>query len=154
MGDIIGVVYLIIVIVVFTLICKCLCQSCSQSETPMYSTPVVITSQTHQPVGSPTAYPVQTNVSHSGYTQQPPSAMPMPQPYSSHPTSAPYPASSAPYPSGGQAPYPTGGAPYPTYGQASAPYPPQASMDPPPYNEVMGSENLQKQAPYNPGYSG
>ncbi|CRK91703.1 CLUMA_CG005349, isoform B [Clunio marinus] len=145
------------IFIIFTIFVLCsMCGFCCKknNEGAVFSTPVVITSQTHQPVGSPTAYPVQTNVSHSGYTQQPPSAMPMPQPYSSHPTSAPYPASSAPYPSGGQAPYPTGGAPYPTYGQASAPYPPQASMDPPPYNEVMGSENLQKQAPYNPGYSG
>lgn len=133
----------------------------------LFLAPVVITSQTHQPVGAPRAYPVHTNHYHTTVL---PAAMP--QPYSDstprypaagapYPTTAPYPTEgNASFPRDASAPYPP--APYPPgpYGQqpyppvAAAPYPPQAAMDPPAYNEVVGQQNYQKQAPYNPGYSG
>lgn len=126
----------------------------------------MITSQTHQPVGAPTAYPVPTNHYHT--TVLPPS---MPQPYSDSAAAympprggaAPYPpypvntsgAAQAPYPPSpyNAQPYPpTAGAPYPPQ---SAPYAPQqASMDPPAYNEVVTQQNYQKQSPYNPNFSG
>lgn len=139
--------------------------------------PVVITSQTHQPVGAPVAYPVHTGV-HGGaqttyMTAVTNPAMPMPYsdsaPYPTGPPMGGYPgAGNAPYPVGGNAPYPP--APYgqqPTamyppanstpYPPTTAPYPnapPQAMMNPPAYNEVVFTENHQKQAPYNPNFSG
>lgn len=89
----------------------------------------------------------------------------MPMPYSDH---APYPPAGPPmgaYPMGGQAPYPpapygqqstamyppTNSTPYPP---ATAPYPQQSAMNPPAYNEVVFNENHQKQAPYNPNFTG
>lgn len=133
----------------------------------LFLAPVVITSQTHQPVGAPQAYPVHTGgpgVMHSSYQSAvaPPS---MPMPYSDN---APYPTgpSMGAYPVGGNAPYPPApygqqqstamyppatSSPYPP--PATAPYP-QQSMNPPAYNEVVFNENHQKQAPYNPNYTG
>lgn len=86
-----------------------------------------------------------------------------PYPQGQYPTGGqhpPYPTSqTAPYPS--QMPYPQQGyqgqsnAPYPTT-QSAAPYPTASHlpmMDPPAYNEVVGNESYQKQAPYNPNYN-
>lgn len=130
----------------------------------------MITSQTHQPVGAPTAYPVHTTGSGVNQTsyQTTVGAPGMPMPYSDN--STPYPAGP---PMMGGAPYPTGapmaGVPYPPapYGQpqgmyppASSPYPPQAApyppqqeMNPPTYTDVVGNQTYQKQAPYNPNYT-
>lgn len=154
----------------------------------LFLAPVVITSQTHQPVGSPSAYPI--HGPHVTSTQYSP-AMPMPYsdntstaPYPtgtmpSYPSSAPYPTN-APYPPTGASPYPATGvahypptsAPYPptTYEppqqsfppSASSPYPPQIApynqaminQQPPAYNEVVFNETNQKQAPYNPNFTG
>jgi hypothetical protein len=139
----------------------------------LFLAPVVITSQTHQPVGAPTAYPIHQG--HPGINQtsyQTQVAPQMPMPYSDAP--APYPmAGNPPYPVGGNAPYPVGGnAPYPPapYGQqpypptaspypaaGNAPYPPSqqaAMMDPPPYNDVVSGNSYQKQAAFNPNFSG
>lgn len=142
----------------------------------LFLAPVVITSQTHQAVGSPTAYPVP-----GGYQTAAHGPMPLPysdstpypigvnqtsypaagMPYPAYPPQqggSPYPPQSTPYPpAGAAAPYPPAGgaAPYPI-----SPYPPQngaqygQGMNPPAYNEVVGNENYQKQAPYNPNFSG
>lgn len=122
----------------------------------------MITSQTHQPVGAPTAYPVhQTSgpgVVQSSYHTTIVSAPAMPMPYSD---SAPYPtgptqySSAAPYP---PAPYGQQQPMYPPAANAS-PYPPQSApygqqAMPPTYTDVMGNQTYQKQSPYNPGYSG
>lgn len=142
---------------------------------------MVITSQTHQPVGSATAYPVYnasqptTNI-HSNYQHIPLSGPTMPMPYSDN--SAPYPTGSVPMPYPPATPYPPApygqpvgayppsapnhSAPYPPSGpsQHSAPYPPpqpalyNQDVQPPPYHEVVFNETGQKQAPYNPNFTG
>lgn len=130
----------------------------------MLTAPVVITSQTHQPVGG-SAYPVHAAV--PGVPQ-----MPMPYTDSSQPP-YPMPSAGAPYPiSGNAGPYPPAGATFPMSGN-TAPYPPagayppsnptsgppypystqqQATMDPPAYNEVVSNSSYQKQAPFNPNF--
>jgi len=162
------------IFILFTIFVLCsLCGFCckNRNEGAIFSTPVVITSQTHQPVGSSTAYPVgphpTTNI-HTNYYHTPIAPPSMPMPYSdnattypagpTYPGSAPYPAS-APYP---QAPYPPVGqqSPYPP---VTSPYPPQPApynqqalnnQQPPAYNEVVFNETHQKQAPYNPNFTG
>lgn len=139
----------------------------------LFLAPVVITSQTHQPVGAPTAYPVHTGgpgVMQSNYNASAAPAMPMP-----YTDNTPYPTGPpmGTYPTGGNAPYPPApygqqqtamyppapSGPYPpaasgNYPPSTAPYPQQAMMNPPPYNEVVFSDNHQKQAPYNPNFTG
>lgn len=129
----------------------------------------MITSQTHQPVGSASAYPVYgphvtPNVVQSSnhHMTMAPAAMPMPYsdnsaPYPTGPGPMPYP-SSTPYPPATYSPQSTGAYP-PT---ASCPYPPQPApynqaminQQPPAYNEVVFNETHQKQAPYNPNFTG
>lgn len=79
----------------------------------------------------------------------PQQGMPMPAnygPYGGGATHAPYPTNAAAYPMG---------MPQPAGGVAGMPMPMQnaAMMNPPSYNEVVGNEAYQKQAPYNPNYS-
>lgn len=124
----------------------------------LFLAPVVITSQTHQPVGAPHAYPVAGVQSNYQANVMPPG---MPMPYNDNSTTYPigqpqFQPGPAPYPSvpyGQQPMYPPvgGSAPYPSQ---AAPYPPQAMMQPPTYNEVVGPENYQKQSAFNPNFSG
>lgn len=131
--------------------------------------PVVITSQTHQPVGAPTAYPVHTGGVQTSYHHTVVSSQimqpSMPMPYNG--SSAPYPtgpahpmpgvASYPPAPYGQQATYPPTASPYPPqstpYPQQSAPYPAQPDLNPPTYSDVVTNQSYQKQAPYNPNYT-
>lgn len=84
-------------------------------------------------------------------TAVPPSAYPMPQPGMPMPGNyGPYgvPATNVPYPS--NTPYPMGVQQQPM----GMPMPQNpAMMNPPSYNEVVGNEAYQKQAPYNPNFS-
>lgn len=86
-------------------------------------------------------------------------------PYGAAPGVVPYPGQvvypAPPYPTG-QTPY--AAVPYPTYaagmpqpyqgvpGVAVPPYP--AAPNPPPYDQLISHEGYQKQAPYNPHFSG
>lgn len=122
----------------------------------LFLAPVVITSQTHQPVGSPTAYPVHSNAMPQQFAPVAQQGMPMP-----YGAPAPYPPMNAPYsppmypPAPGSSPYPPQGAPY-----QGAGYPPQVTpyqqgmMNPPSYNDAVNNESFQKQAAYNPNFSG
>lgn len=72
--------------------------------------------------------------------------MPMPgqyNPYTPPQTNAPYPTNT-PYPMGMPQPGSGGAMPMPQN---------PAMMNPPSYNEVVGNEGYQKQAPYNPNFS-
>lgn len=52
-----------------------------------------------------------------------------------------------PYQQAAPAPYPVTAMPQPYGGQSSQPYPPS-------YEQVVGQEGYQKQAPYNPNFPG
>lgn len=108
--------------------------------------PVVVISEQHTNQGP---YPV--TVQHNHTTNVNPQAYPMPQPGMPMPGNyGPYgaPTGQAPYPM--NAPYPVG---MPQPGGMPMPQNPAAMMNPPSYNEVVGSEAYQKQAPYNPNFS-
>ncbi|CAO1437875.1 unnamed protein product [Diamesa tonsa] len=128
---------------------------------PFIDTPVVITSQTHQPVGG---YPVQVQQNPGMQSYQ--TVMMPPQQNVSMPMQQGYPPQQQGYAPVGAAPYPTGGMPYPQaapqqpyppqtgyppqgYQAPYPPGPPEAHMNPPTYNEVVA-----KQAAYNPNYTG
>lgn len=121
--------------------------------------PVVVVSEQHTSAGP---YPVTVQHQHQGNmtAHATPGAYPMPQPHHQQ-QGMPMPGNYGPYAgigmpqAGGQAPYPTN-VPYPAGvpGVGAMPMPQNpAMMNPPSYNEVVGSEAYQKQAPYNPNFS-
>lgn len=138
----------------------------NKEQGAVYSTPVVVTSETHQAPGS--NYVVHTDHTTTVSPMVPPQNMPMPYPaaggaFPPYPPTQPiqpYPPAnvSSPYPP--QAPYPMAtSAPYPTN------YPPQAMAEPPSYSDVV-TQNApypqqspypqqapySQQSPYNPSY--
>ncbi|KAJ6642783.1 hypothetical protein Bhyg_07737 [Pseudolycoriella hygida] len=119
----------------------------SRRRQPLFSAPVVVTTATQQVPFTPgpqmqqtTIYPNQTSYPMG----QQNFAMPMPV-TNQHS----YPMSQGGYPQ-----YPSGGAPYPPG--------PHESMNPPSYDQVVGTntttattnEQYAKQAPYNPNFTG
>lgn len=111
--------------------------------------PVVVVSEQHQTAGG---YPVTVQHHNANMTQahvQPgmPGAYPMPQPgsMSMPPNYNQFGGAQVPYPT--NTPYPMG-MPQP----GVMPMPPQ-HQNPPSYNEVVGNEAYQKQAPFNPNFS-
>lgn len=163
------------IFIIFTIfVCCSLCGFCCKrrEEGAIFSTPVVITSTTHQPpganyeiqtsqttiTGNQMPYPPQQGISMptNFSTNQGAPYTPM-QPVAPYPpmnAAAPYPPTAAPYPPT-TAPYPPAATPYPP---AAAPYPPQAMQNPPSYNEAVNTlptqDFYQKQAPYNPSFGG
>lgn len=113
--------------------------------------PVVVVSEQHTNAGP---YPV--TVQHHHTANMTAQAYPMPQ--HQQPGGMPMPGNYGPYPGSGmpqphQAPYPTN-TPYPMPQPGAMPMPHNpAMMNPPSYNDVVGSEAYQKQAPYNPNFS-
>ncbi|KAG5673395.1 hypothetical protein PVAND_003450 [Polypedilum vanderplanki] len=148
------------IFIFFTVFVLCsMCGFCckKKDEGAIFSTPVVVTSTTHQAPGSNYVVPTdQTTVPSQQsmpYPMQNQSAMPYPsQPIALYPpmnAAAPYP----PMPVGNAAPYP------PMNTGPISPYPPpiqsqQSMYSPPSYQEVISQAPYQKQAPYNPNYSG
>ncbi|XP_055380236.1 uncharacterized protein LOC129611234 isoform X4 [Condylostylus longicornis] len=123
------------------------------------SAPVVVTSSTHVPPNAGVNYPVDEPVrgyqtAHTPYSQP---SYPMPQPAPVH-TGVPYPINNT------GMPMPQTNTPYPPAQPVGyqAPYPPaQNPQDvlPPSYDQVVGttgpaSAPYNKQAPYNPHYTG
>ncbi|XP_055380238.1 uncharacterized protein LOC129611234 isoform X6 [Condylostylus longicornis] len=128
-------------------------------EYPDNSAPVVVTSSTHVPPNAGVNYPVDEPVrgyqtAHTPYSQP---SYPMPQPAPVH-TGVPYPINNT------GMPMPQTNTPYPPAQPVGyqAPYPPaQNPQDvlPPSYDQVVGttgpaSAPYNKQAPYNPHYTG
>ncbi|XP_070505685.1 protein shisa-5-like [Chironomus tepperi] len=154
------------VFIAFTTFVLCsLCGFCCRKKESgaIYSTPVVVTSETHQ-VPSGNVYAQQTTITTNSTPYQNPQ-MPMPYPAGN---AAPYPPAGnvPPYPQPQpMQPYPpvNAGSPYPPqapYGQPGAPYPPVGyppqPVMPPTYNEAVmhGGPGYQKQEAYNPSYPG
>lgn len=117
----------------------------------LFLAPVVVVSEQHTNAGP---YPVTVQHQHTNMTAQP---YPMMMQQQQQQPGMPMPGNYGPYAGQpGQAPYPTNAAPYPMAMPQPAVMPmPQnpAMMNPPSYNEVVGSEAYQKQAPYNPNFS-
>ncbi|XP_055380240.1 nematocyst expressed protein 4 isoform X8 [Condylostylus longicornis] len=126
---------------------------------PLFHAPVVVTSSTHVPPNAGVNYPVDEPVrgyqtAHTPYSQP---SYPMPQPAPVH-TGVPYPINNT------GMPMPQTNTPYPPAQPVGyqAPYPPaQNPQDvlPPSYDQVVGttgpaSAPYNKQAPYNPHYTG
>ncbi|XP_055380239.1 protein shisa-5 isoform X7 [Condylostylus longicornis] len=130
-----------------------------RKRTPIFQAPVVVTSSTHVPPNAGVNYPVDEPVrgyqtAHTPYSQP---SYPMPQPAPVH-TGVPYPINNT------GMPMPQTNTPYPPAQPVGyqAPYPPaQNPQDvlPPSYDQVVGttgpaSAPYNKQAPYNPHYTG
>ncbi|XP_055324951.1 protein shisa-5 isoform X5 [Sitodiplosis mosellana] len=116
--------FIVIVIIIFLT-----CAMCKAGKRkPIFSAPVVVTTTTIPTVPQSAGYPAQSTIV-QGY--------PMPQPQPGYP----------PQPAGM---YPNQPMPQPY------PMPPiQADYNPPSYDQVVrGGDAYQKQAPYNPNYSG
>ncbi|XP_055380237.1 protein shisa-5 isoform X5 [Condylostylus longicornis] len=162
-----GVVVLI-KIILFICCCKCCKKSKTvnvdqnvliRDEQTNVNAPVVVTSSTHVPPNAGVNYPVDEPVrgyqtAHTPYSQP---SYPMPQPAPVH-TGVPYPINNT------GMPMPQTNTPYPPAQPVGyqAPYPPaQNPQDvlPPSYDQVVGttgpaSAPYNKQAPYNPHYTG
>jgi len=125
----------------------CLCKRRRQYEgRVIQAAPVVVTTATQQVPFTP-SQPMQHTIIQSGHSPYPMAQQgyPMPMPPNQH---------SYPIPQPGYHPYPSGGAPYPPAG-------PHESMNPPSYDQVVGTmtttttnETYAKQAPYNPSFTG
>lgn len=128
-----------------------LSNACTNSPSHLLSflAPVVVVSEQHQPTGG---YPVTVQHHNASMAQQgmQGGAYPMPAAHTQMPMPPPnygqYGGNAAPYPT--NAPYPMG-MPQP----AVMPMPPNPNQNPPSYNEVVGNEAYQKQAPFNPNFS-
>ncbi|XP_055687982.1 MAPK-interacting and spindle-stabilizing protein-like isoform X2 [Lutzomyia longipalpis] len=143
-----GLILLLIPLICFlTFMCLRIYKLKHQQRT-VYGSPVIVTSSTHTTAAGP--YPVTVAVPAATIQQTSaqyghPGVYPMPQPQTG----------------GYPAPYP------PTQTQQAAPYPPASTaggsmpmpggnpsaMNPPSYDQVVGNDAYQKQAPYNPGYN-
>lgn len=157
MSDFIGPIIVCVIIFILCSICGYCCRRKHQGA--IYSTPVVVTSQTHTTSGG---YPITTTVQSTasgGFQATPyPTTMPMPQPVGNF-SNPPYPtgfgAQPMPQPMSQTSPYP----PAPGFQTNATPYPPAAqsvpsaaSQNPPSYDQVVGTDTYTKQAPYNPNY--
>uniref|UniRef100_A0A1L8DPJ0 Putative conserved secreted protein n=1 Tax=Nyssomyia neivai TaxID=330878 RepID=A0A1L8DPJ0_9DIPT len=141
----------ILVCFVIFLLCT-LCGVCCRKKRnngAIFSSPVIVTSSTHTTAAGP--YPVTVavpagTIQHTTTQYGQPGVYAMPQPQTG----------------GYPAPYP------PAQHQQAAPYPPAnaaaggsmpmpganpSTMNPPSYDQVVGNDAYQKQAPYNPGYN-
>ncbi|XP_055380232.1 uncharacterized protein LOC129611234 isoform X1 [Condylostylus longicornis] len=161
--------FIVLKIIIYILCCQCVRKSRknSQSQIQLYEegkppsddAPVVVTSSTHVPPNAGVNYPVDEPVrgyqtAHTPYSQP---SYPMPQPAPVH-TGVPYPINNT------GMPMPQTNTPYPPAQPVGyqAPYPPaQNPQDvlPPSYDQVVGttgpaSAPYNKQAPYNPHYTG
>uniref|UniRef100_A0A1B0CHQ7 Putative conserved secreted protein n=1 Tax=Lutzomyia longipalpis TaxID=7200 RepID=A0A1B0CHQ7_LUTLO len=140
-----------LIVILIVLICSGVCEGGRRYHNRgaiIHPTPVIVTSSTHTTAAGP--YPVTVAVPAATIQQTSaqyghPGVYPMPQPQTG----------------GYPAPYP------PTQTQQAAPYPPASTaggsmpmpggnpsaMNPPSYDQVVGNDAYQKQAPYNPGYN-
>jgi len=138
--------FVIIVVICIIIFITCLCCAAGKNKKPMFTEPVVVTTATQQVPFTP-SQPMQHTIIQSGHSPYPMAQQgyPMPMPPNQH---------SYPIPQPGYHPYPSGGAPYPPAG-------PHESMNPPSYDQVVGTmtttttnETYAKQAPYNPSFTG
>lgn len=138
--------FIVIVVFCIAIFIICLCCAGKNRKKPMFSAPVVVTSTTQQVPFTPGPQMQQTSI----YPNQ------IPYPMGQQGYGMPLPATnqqSYPMPQAGYPPYPAGGAPYPPG--------PHENMNPPSYDQVVGTttttttnETYAKQSPYNPSYTG
>lgn len=133
---------LFVIFCVIVPIIICMCRRQRRLEGRVLSpAPVVVTTATQQVPFTPGPQMQQTNI----YPNQSPYAM-APQGYA-----MPMPATNQSYPMPQPGYAPSGGAPYPPG--------PHDNMNPPSYDQVVGTtttttESYAKQSPYNPSYTG
>jgi len=134
MGEFLIFLFIVIIIAI------CICACSNDKKKPMFTAPVVVTSATHHVPGTipPAGVTIAPHI--------PPGSYPHPQAgyNQTQQMGYPPPQQQAGYPPPHQPPYPMG-MPMPQ---------PDVSGNPPSYEQVTSSQVYQKQAPYNPNYTG